>query len=81
MDQLIYIYNHEWILFSRTIGQLPQKEGKVKLPLFCGNAEQVIPIYGAQVYIYFSIASTRNKLGNFLKVFTWFTLLVIDIVL
>ena len=22
-----------------------QKKGKVKLPLFCGNVEQVIPIY------------------------------------
>ena len=45
MNQLIYIYNQEWLLFRRTIGQLPQKMGKGKLPLFCGNAERVIPIY------------------------------------
>ena len=25
--------------------QLPPKKGKGKLPLFCGNGEQVIPIY------------------------------------
>ena len=25
-----------------------QKKGKGKLPLFCGNVERVIPIYGAQ---------------------------------
>ena len=45
MNQLIYINNHEWNLFRRTIGQLPQKKGKGKLPLFCGNVERLIPIY------------------------------------
>ena len=48
MNQLIYIYNHEWILFRRTIGQLPQKKGKVKLPLYRGNVERVIPIYAPE---------------------------------
>ena len=26
--------------------RLPQKKGKGKLPLFCGNEEQFIPVYG-----------------------------------
>ena len=30
----------------RTIGWLPQKKGKSKLPLFCGNGERVNFIYG-----------------------------------
>ena len=29
------------------IGWLPQKKGKGKLPLFCGNGEGVIPIYAS----------------------------------
>ena len=29
--------NHEQILSIRTIGKLPQKRGKGKLQLFCGN--------------------------------------------
>ena len=47
MNLLIYIYNHESILFRITIGSLPQKKGKSKLPLFCGNGERVNPIYAA----------------------------------
>ena len=27
------------------MGELPQKKGKSKLPLLCGNVEQVITIY------------------------------------
>ena len=33
------------MLSRRTIGNLPPKKGKVKLPIFCGNGELVIPIY------------------------------------
>ena len=45
VNQFIYIYNNEWILFRITIGQLQPKKGKGKLPLFCGDLERVIPIY------------------------------------
>ena len=30
----------------RKIGHLTQKKGTSKLPLFCGNVERLIPIYG-----------------------------------
>ena len=33
------------MLSSRTLGWLPPKKGKGKLPIFCGNIERVIPIY------------------------------------
>ena len=32
-------------IIQETIGKLPPKKGKGKLPLFCGNGEQVITIY------------------------------------
>ena len=34
------------------IGQLPQKKGKGKLPLFRGNGKRVIPIYVTQDTFY-----------------------------
>ena len=34
------------ILSRINIGKLPPKKGKGELPLFCGNREQAIPIYG-----------------------------------
>ena len=32
------------------LGNYNQKKGKGKLPLFCGNIEWVINIYGVRVY-------------------------------
>ena len=34
----------------RTIGYLPTKHGKGKLPIFWGNGERVIPIYDVKMY-------------------------------
>ena len=34
------------MLSGITIGQLPPKKSQVKLPIFCGNAKQVMTIYG-----------------------------------
>ena len=36
----------------RTIGLLPLKSGTGKFPLFRGNGEQVIPIYGGYIGIF-----------------------------
>ena len=33
-------------IIQEKIGQLPPKSSKGKLPLFCGNRELEIPIYG-----------------------------------
>ena len=36
----------------RTVGLLPPKKGKGKLPLFCGNVEWLIPIYESRGYAF-----------------------------
>ena len=40
------------ILSGRTIGYLPPKEGKGKLPLFCGKGERLMTIYAMNGIIY-----------------------------
>ena len=43
----------------RKIGKLPQKKGKGKLPLFCGNGERVIPIYAVMSEQYYDSLSIK----------------------
>ena len=50
-------------MYRRKIGKLPPKKGKGKLPLFCGNEERVIPIFGSRQVIQSNIMRNTTKVN------------------
>ena len=60
-------------IFRRIIGLLPPKKGKGKLPLFHGNGERVIPIYGAYHVIKYDMYWVNMNIfgGNTTQISPW----------
>ena len=50
-------------MYRRKIGKLPPKKGKGKFPLFCGNEERVIPIFGSRQVIQSNIMKNTTKVN------------------
>ena len=53
------------------MGELPPKKGKSKLPLFCGNVEQVITIYDGKEDTKKVTESQWSLRPHFRIIFSW----------